>query len=133
MAITRHEKNGRVLRATWAKVRKEERGGVERYLAETIDRSKVTAGPATAPFPSTFLGESKRRPVDPVVCSLCWEGCRASTRQFLADEVFCYPSHPGSCLRGHAEGLSRTRVRSGPRRAQPMPEVTGRVMTTRAP
>ncbi len=34
--ITRHERNGRVLRATWAKVRKEERGGVERYLADTL-------------------------------------------------------------------------------------------------
>jgi hypothetical protein len=34
--ITRHERNGRVLRATWAKVRKEERGGVEHYLADTL-------------------------------------------------------------------------------------------------
>jgi hypothetical protein len=34
--ITRHERNGRVLRATWAKVRKEERGGAERYLADTL-------------------------------------------------------------------------------------------------
>lgn len=34
--ITRHGGNGRVLRATWARVRKEERGGVEHYLADTL-------------------------------------------------------------------------------------------------
>jgi hypothetical protein len=34
--ITRHGGNGRVLRVTWAKVGKDERGGVERYLADTL-------------------------------------------------------------------------------------------------
>jgi hypothetical protein len=34
--ITRHGSNGRVLRATWAKVGKQERGGAERYLADTL-------------------------------------------------------------------------------------------------
>jgi hypothetical protein len=34
--ITRHEGDGRVLRATWARLRKEERGGVEHYLADTL-------------------------------------------------------------------------------------------------
>ena len=36
VTITRHGRNGRVMRATWAKVRKEERGGVERFLADTL-------------------------------------------------------------------------------------------------
>jgi hypothetical protein len=35
-AVTRHGGKGRVLRATWAKVGKEERGGVEHYLAEAM-------------------------------------------------------------------------------------------------
>ena len=35
--ITRHQKDGRILRVTWAKVGKEQRGGVERYLADTLD------------------------------------------------------------------------------------------------
>jgi hypothetical protein len=35
--ITRHQKDGHILRVTWAKVGKEERGGVERYLADTLD------------------------------------------------------------------------------------------------
>ena len=35
-AITRHGRNGRILRATWARIGKNERGGVERYLADTL-------------------------------------------------------------------------------------------------
>jgi hypothetical protein len=34
--ITQYERNGRVLCATWAKLRKEQRGGVARYLADTL-------------------------------------------------------------------------------------------------
>jgi len=34
--IARHGTNGRVLRATWAKVSKQERGGMEHYLADTL-------------------------------------------------------------------------------------------------
>lgn len=33
---TRHRGNGRVLRTTWARVCKEEGGGVEHYLAYTL-------------------------------------------------------------------------------------------------
>lgn len=36
-AITRHQKDGRLLRVTWAKVGKEARGGVEHYLADTLN------------------------------------------------------------------------------------------------
>jgi hypothetical protein len=35
--ITRHQREGRILRVTWAKVRKELRGGVERYLADALE------------------------------------------------------------------------------------------------
>jgi hypothetical protein len=35
--ITRHQKDGHIIRVTWAKVGKQERGGVERYLANTLD------------------------------------------------------------------------------------------------
>lgn len=34
--ITRHGRGGRILRATWARVGKQDRGGVERYLADTL-------------------------------------------------------------------------------------------------
>jgi hypothetical protein len=34
--ITGHGRNSRILRATWAKVCKEERGEVERYLADNL-------------------------------------------------------------------------------------------------
>jgi hypothetical protein len=47
------------------------------------DRLRVTVGPATAPFPSTFLGESKTRQQTQPVCGLCWEGpggCLASSQ-----------------------------------------------------
>jgi hypothetical protein len=59
--ITQHERNGRVLRATWAKVRKEERGGVERYLADTLRPLEGDRWSSDSPFPSTFLGEGKTR------------------------------------------------------------------------
>lgn len=35
-AITKHQTDGRVLRVTWAKVAKNQRGGVEHYLADTL-------------------------------------------------------------------------------------------------
>jgi hypothetical protein len=81
--ITQHERNGRVLRATWAKVRKEERGGQNATSQIPCDRLRVTVGPATAPFPSTFLGEGKTRQQTQPVCGLCWEGpggCLASSQ-----------------------------------------------------
>ncbi len=34
--ITRHQTDGRVLRVTWAKVAKNQRGSVEHYLADTL-------------------------------------------------------------------------------------------------
>jgi hypothetical protein len=35
--ITRHQRDGRMLRVTWAKVGKDQRGGVEQFLADTLD------------------------------------------------------------------------------------------------
>jgi len=55
------------------------------------DRLRVTVGPATAPFPSTFLGEGKTRQQTQPVCGLCWEGpggCLASSQ----------PTHRGQCV-----------------------------------
>jgi hypothetical protein len=69
--ITQHERNGRVLRATWAKVRKEERGGVERYLEDTLRPLEGDRWSGDSPFPSTFLGESKTRQQTQPVCDLC--------------------------------------------------------------
>ena len=34
--ITRHRRSGRVLRVTWAAVKKEQRGGVEHFLAQAL-------------------------------------------------------------------------------------------------
>jgi hypothetical protein len=36
MRITRHGAGGRILRVTWARVSKEDRGGVEHYLADRL-------------------------------------------------------------------------------------------------
>jgi hypothetical protein len=35
--ITKYQKAGRVLRVTWAKVAKDHRGGIEHFLAETLN------------------------------------------------------------------------------------------------
>jgi hypothetical protein len=47
--ITRHGCNGRVLRATWAKLAKQERGGAERYLADTLKPLEGTRWSDEAP------------------------------------------------------------------------------------
>ena len=36
VAVTRHQRSGRVLRVTWAEVKKEHRGGVEHFLAQVL-------------------------------------------------------------------------------------------------
>ena len=36
VAITRHQRSGRVLQVTWAEVKKEHRGGVEHFLAQAL-------------------------------------------------------------------------------------------------
>ena len=109
--ITQHERNGRVLRATWAKVRKEERGGQNATSQIPCDRLRVTVGPATALFPSTFLGEGKTRQQTQPVCGLCWEGpggCLASSQptprgrsvslSFARWAVFTYTSRAARVL-----------------------------------
>ena len=51
VTITRHGRNGRVMRATWAKVRKEERGGVERYLADALRPLEGDRWSSDSPIP----------------------------------------------------------------------------------
>lgn len=55
-AVTRHGRNGKILRATWTRVRKNERGGVEHYLADTLQ---------------PFEGD-RRSDDDPVLVNLPW-------------------------------------------------------------
>jgi hypothetical protein len=49
--ITRHGRNDRVLRATWAKIGKQERGGAERYLADTLKPLEGDRWSDDAPVP----------------------------------------------------------------------------------
>ena len=48
--ITRHRRSGRVLRVTWAAVKKEQRGGVEHFLAQALKPLEGAGGRTTTRY-----------------------------------------------------------------------------------
>jgi hypothetical protein len=75
------------------------------------DRLRVTVGPATAPFPSTFLGEGKTRQQTQPVCGLCWEGPGGCASRLLAADsswakcVIIVCTAASQCIRRYTHDL----------------------------